>query len=143
MRTEAVQTTAAHTSKYPSNANILPSDKYILVTGDNKYSALQRTATRLDMHNDTEVKPLHQVWPDVERTGVTRKPRFIVVQAKVTPFLSLQSSLDMKFVKILDCETLNTVTQDPAEMPDKKQVTQPQKRQEMVADLVLRNFLTC
>ena len=123
-----------------ASVNILPSDKYVLVTGDSKYSSLQRTATRLIMHNKAEVKPLGQVWLDVERTGVTHKLRFIVVQAKVTPLLSLQSCLDMKFVKILDCDTLNTVTQDPAEMPDKEQVTQPRKRQEMETDLVLRNF---
>ena len=41
-----------------------------------------------------------------------------MVWSKVMPLLSLQPCLDMKLVQILDCDTLNTVTLDPAEMPD-------------------------
>ena len=95
---------------------MLPSDKYVLVTGDKEYSSLQRTATRLMRHNKAEVKPHGQVWLEVMHPQAEGDR---AVQAKVTPLLSLQSCLDMNFVKILDCDTLNTVTQDPAEIPDK------------------------
>ena len=63
-----------------------------------------------------------------------------MVQGRVIPLLSLQSCLNIKFVKLLYCDTLNTVMQDPSEMPDKKQIPQQRKKQEIVANLMLRNF---
>ena len=103
-----------------ASVNILPYAHYVRVTGDKACKSLERTTTRLIMHNKAEVKPLGQAWLNVERNGTTQRLRFIVVRSKVMPLLSLQSCLDMKLVQILDCDTLNTVTLDPSEMIDKE-----------------------
>ena len=100
-----------------ASVNILPYAHYVRVTGDKACKSLERTAMRLIMHNKAEVKPLGQAWLNVKRNRTTRKLRFIVVRSKVMPLLSLQSCLGMKLVQILDCDTLNTVTLDPVEMP--------------------------
>ena len=55
-----------------ASVNILPYAHYVRVTGDKACKSLERTTTRLIMHNKAEVKPLGQAWLNVERNGTTQ-----------------------------------------------------------------------
>ena len=103
-----------------ASCNILPLSDYIKATGDKKGTLISPTKTRLTMHNNSKATPMGKVMLPVERSGQTHRLRFFVMKSSVMPILGKGSSIGMRLIQILDCDSIHSVTTDtpsPSDVP--------------------------
>ena len=110
-----------------ASCNVLPFSDYVKATRDKKGRHLKPTTTRLMMHNNSYEYPMGRVM-SVRRNTTTHYLRFYVLKSCATPILGRESCIGMQLIKILDSDTVHTVTQ---------QATIPR---ELFLDNLLKNF---
>ena len=95
-----------------ASCNILPFADYVKATGDKQGVKISPSKVRLTMHNNTSATPLGKAMLHVERSGQTHLLRFFVMESAVMPILGKASSVGMKLVQILDCDSVHSISAD-------------------------------
>ena len=112
-----------------TSCNILPFADYVKATGDKQGKQIKPTRTHLKMHNHTSAVPVGKVMLHVERAGKKQYLCFFIMKSKVMPILGKGSCVGMKFVKILDCDTVHSVdtetTVNTNDSPSKHTLSDP------------------
>ena len=93
-----------------ASCNILPLADYIKATGDKHGMHINPTKTHLTMHNNTSAVQVGKVMLHVERGGKKHYLRFFLMKSAVMPILGKSTCIGMKLVKILDCDSIHSVT---------------------------------
>ena len=95
-----------------ASCNILPFADYVKATGDKQGVKISPSKARLTMHNNTSATPLGKVMLHVEYSGHTHLLHFFVMESAVMPILGKASSVGMKLVQILDCDSIHSISAD-------------------------------
>ena len=99
-----------------ASCNILPQSDYIRATGDNQCKNLERSYTRLIMHNKSVVWPLGQIRLLTERKGRRYGVLYHIVKHNLTPLLCRTTCEKMNLVKILDAD-VNATQDERSDIP--------------------------
>ena len=108
-----------------SIANILSQKDYVHATGDKLCKQLQKTKTRLIMYNKAELLPRGQAEMKITRNGRDSTLIFVVVNATVVSLLGLQACVDMNLIRIIDADSVNTVTSANSHISSVQPTTRP------------------
>ena len=95
-----------------ASCNILPLANYVKATDDEPGQYIQKTKTRLTMHNNTSERSMGKVMLFVERSGHNHRLCFYVIRSTVMPILGKDACIGMQLIKILDCDAIHKVAEN-------------------------------